>query len=296
MTISLCENELKYINEKIENEIYSTPEIIYHYTSPSALLSILKNKELWFSNIFFLSDSTEHKYIYLCLKNYIQENADKYNPIFSKQIAEFCDYFIGNNTKYPYHSVLKTYVASFSVQEDELNLWNYYTKNDARIGYNIGFSTKEFLGYSNDGDLITYHGRVIYGKDLLYNIFDKIMPNIYNIYLPLDSIQISILLDDLFYALSKYSVFFKDESFSSEKEYRMVWESNSKVDLREHNGFYIPYQKYSIPVKSIRSFMVSPTQNDNLAKLGIEELLSNYLDAKYIDSIEINKSSIPLRY
>ena len=187
-------------------------------------------------------------------------------------------------------------MASFSLKEDELNLWNYYSKDKNHLGYNIGFNTQDFINYSNDGDLIDCFGQVIYGKDFLYEIFDKIIPNIYKIFINLDIINISMLLQDLSTAFLRFSMFFKDESFASEKEYRLVWNTDLQADIREYNGFYIPYQKYSIPVKSIKSFMISPTQNYNIAKLGMDELLNNHIAKVYANNITINKSRIPLRY
>lgn len=296
MTISLCEQELGHFCDVINKEISCTPEIIYHYTSSNALLSIIQNKELWFSNIFFLNDSTENKYIYTCLKDYVNENTDKYNDSFCMFMTDFSDYFLESNVSKSHYVLPKTYVASFSIKEDELSLWNYYTKSNIYLGYNIGFNTKDFINYSNDGDLISYYGQVIYGKDLLNKIFDKIILDIYKIFVNLDLMHQSILFDDLAVAFNRYSMFFKDKSFSSESEYRIVWQTNNQAYLHERNGFFIPYQKYSIPIKSIRSIIISPTQNFNIAKLGIEELLYSCIDKKYTDTIKIKKSNIPLRY
>ena len=38
------------------------PKELYHYTSPKALKGILKSNNLWFSNIYFLNDTSEMKY------------------------------------------------------------------------------------------------------------------------------------------------------------------------------------------------------------------------------------------
>jgi len=38
------------------------PEAIYHYTSPEALTGIVRDKQLWATNIRYLNDSQEFVY------------------------------------------------------------------------------------------------------------------------------------------------------------------------------------------------------------------------------------------
>lgn len=294
MTVSICPKALRKFSNAIEKEIKAKPDIIYHYTSPSSLLSIIKNKEIWFSDVNFLNDETENSYIYLSLKEFIDSNKQLYNQNFCKYIEEFCDDCINDDGLF---NVLyqKTYISSFSISKDSLNLWNYYTKNDNHIGYNIGLDTQKFIKYSNEGDLLSLQGKVIYGNEFLYLLFEKLLNDIYKKFLTIDITYQSMLRDELFFNFNRYSMFFKDKHFESEQEYRLVWVTDINAKLREFNGFYIPYQIYTIPARSIKSIIISPTQNHKIATLGVKKLVDNYLE-KYEKEIKIEISKIPLRY
>ena len=46
---------------------------IYHYTSVDGIIGILRNKELWFTNIYFLNDNQELFYTYKLIDEVIKE-------------------------------------------------------------------------------------------------------------------------------------------------------------------------------------------------------------------------------
>ena len=50
----------------------SKEKIIYHYCSVDAFLSIIKNQELWASDIFKMNDSSEEKYLEDLLRFYLK--------------------------------------------------------------------------------------------------------------------------------------------------------------------------------------------------------------------------------
>ena len=37
-------------------------KIVYHYTSPKAFLSILENKQVWFTDVRYMNDKSEGKF------------------------------------------------------------------------------------------------------------------------------------------------------------------------------------------------------------------------------------------
>lgn len=294
MTISVCPKALQKFSGDIRKEIQAKPDIIYHYTSPAALLSIIKNREIWFSDVKFLNDETENRYIYLTLKNFIDNNKTLYNKDFCEFIKEFCDDCINDDGGF---NILyqNTYVLSFSMSKDSLSLWNYYTKNNNHIGYNIGFDKRMFIDFSNEGDLLSIQGKVIYGDEFLNSLFENLLSKVYKKYLELNIFYQSMLRDELFFNFNRYSMFFKDKHFESEQEYRLVWVTDKDAKLREFNGFYIPYQVYNVPARSIKDIIISPTQNHRMATLGVKNLVDNYLE-KYENNINIEISNIPIRY
>ena len=52
---------------------------------------------------------------------------------------EYCRKLYDN----PYKKKRYIYQCSFSTQNDNLSLWNYYTKSDGIKGYNLGFNSVE---------------------------------------------------------------------------------------------------------------------------------------------------------
>ena len=50
----------------------------YHYTSPNALLSILKNQQIYFTDIRFLNDKSEDIYLVKLILDLLDENEKEY--------------------------------------------------------------------------------------------------------------------------------------------------------------------------------------------------------------------------
>lgn len=53
---------------------------IYHYTSVDGIIGILKNKELWFTNIYFLNDNQELFYTYKLINEVVKEIKNNIYP------------------------------------------------------------------------------------------------------------------------------------------------------------------------------------------------------------------------
>ena len=130
--------------------------IVYHYTSPQGAFSILRNKKLWFTDCQYLNDVSEYIYILEPLKEaygkICHERGDNIDEIDELLEAQF---------RYPYESMdydrkcwpkingtiirfpptLRYYVLCESMNEDTANMWNYYVKDGAYRGYNLGLDS-----------------------------------------------------------------------------------------------------------------------------------------------------------
>lgn len=127
---------------------------IFHYTSVGGLQGILEHKTLRFTNIHYMNDKDE---IFAGLDSMAKELG------------------ASNEEKKKFHSAFlsqekQTFVCCFSIEEDSLPMWNYYTKEINNQGYNIEFNDKklvESILRSNptlDGCDISF-GIVDYSKD-----------------------------------------------------------------------------------------------------------------------------------
>jgi len=116
-------------NSKITFKKNAKAKPIFHYTSIGGLEGILTYKKLRFTNIKYMNDKDE-----------IVAGLDS--------IAKACDAsdeeresllsaFINLGTQ--------TFVCCFSLEEDSLPMWNYYTKEINNQGFNIEFDDKKLV-------------------------------------------------------------------------------------------------------------------------------------------------------
>lgn len=118
---------------KIMEQNYS----IYHYTSTEGLKNILMEKKLWFTHIQYLNDCEE-----------VNVGMD----IFNRRNEEIIDIARIINPDIPISSDdtsdtsnLHAFVCCFSLENDLLPMWNYYTKDTFNKGYNIGFDYRKLI-------------------------------------------------------------------------------------------------------------------------------------------------------
>lgn len=295
---------------KIKNEIMQSivydekTSVIYHYTSPEGLMGILGNCNLWFTRMDYLNDRTELIHIYSVLKKMINED-NSFPDLFKEVISQ-------KNFAYDYR-FKETYICSFSLKNDELSLWNYYTKSESKSGYSIGFKCDFLFGDFLDtitiykSCVIPIFGRVIYSENEQKKILRKLLSSLSKIYEdnPCESDSIMNLF---FQALIELAPFFKHPAFKNEEEIRMVLiclraSSENLKDIYKmtiKNGIFIPH--YEIPFKpvAIESITYSPYIKTEYVGKSVLDLLTycnDLLTCKYsLDKIAIKKSEIPVEY
>lgn len=102
---------------------------IFHYTSIGGLQGILENKKIRFTNIRYMNDKDE---LLAGLESVLKESdisgekADNLRTAFQAEERQ-------------------TFVCCFSIEEDSLPMWNYYTKETNSQGYNIEFLDKKLV-------------------------------------------------------------------------------------------------------------------------------------------------------
>ena len=91
---------------------------IYHYTSVDGIIGILKNKELWFTNIYFLNDNQELFYTYKLINEVVKEIKNDLSKTFYEKIK-----------------ARKNYLLSEDYFDNESNVWGrqeYYVASFSR--------------------------------------------------------------------------------------------------------------------------------------------------------------------
>lgn len=313
MVSDLASQELVTINNQdISNYICVEDCNIYHYTSPAGLNGILSNQALRFTDRNYLNDYSEGRYVMeLCLKSKFEHELPKeYRPYFR--------YYCKTLYETPSKKSRYVYQCSFSTQDDNLALWNYYTKSDGIKGYNIGFKSADLSQNlitrteSSTRGIKVFHGKIVYSIGNQKSIIKKIVCDfgeIINKYQEdkgFCKLAIELLIEKILFI----GAFFKAPYFRHENEYRLLlhllsyWEpSNNRVEFMvlhkpantyEKNGLLIPYIDIKFNKADIKSISTSPT-------LAFEETESNIRNALKIhsynaDAIQIRKSNIPVRY
>lgn len=292
-------------NEKVNH--------VFHYTSPEGLYSILKNRTFRFTDCQFFNDKSEYIYIKQPLLKAIKSISPKLN---NTNLIESIDNWFKEDyeVRMSNDNLCKQRYYAFctSLDNDSLNMWNYYVKSGKYQGYNIGLSIVRLIEYAKEmgfSDCEMWHGPVLYSSSeqekVLFNLIKKTDNRLREIrnevsytdywYGFFQEAQTEIIEDIEFYRL-----FFKDSAFKDEKEYRFVIKLpesmkdtsiiTSGYQIKE--GVLSPYFDLKFDDEILECITVSPMIESDLAKKGIELFLNhnNYKSLNFI------RSNIPIRY
>lgn len=211
-------------------------EVNYHYTSSSSLLSILKGRNIRFTDAWFMNDKSEMTYFIDRLVDFLKENKG-----YSKCIEAFENLLLNGAPLESYIKVdistlrfytdievlkdkkTRQFVFCMSESSDSLNMWNYYSHSNNYQGYNIGVNVKEFLKTLNKRSELPidpyfiYYGKVIYAEQEKKQEIRDFCNFLENDDLP--SRQRGRYLWEY---ITTYGLFYKDNAFKNEEEYRIV--------------------------------------------------------------------------
>lgn len=295
-------------------------KIQYHYTSPEAFLSIIKNEQVRFTDIRFLNDRSEGIYLVKLMCDYFNKNKQRfphveeafYNLISKNHIESIRNLSVSKinfDTALPISNV-RQFVFCMCEECDMLNMWNYYVNNGLYQGYNIGINVLDFLktfDVVNEDfpDAFTvYYGKVLYKEQQqfmeLENLFHELEQE--NNFLTIE-VKLKLYIDT-------YCAFFKHSKFENEKEFRMVIEiSDKRIPRTDHhfqglnnklmeynfctkNGLIVPYLSVKINKDSFSRITVSPIMEAEITQNSIRELLKTN-DFK---GCKVYQSNIPIRF
>ena len=205
--------------------------ILYHYTKPEKLLSILESGTIRFSNALYLNDKEEVTYSYKLICSLIDEMPELNKTLFSKIKEHFHTKYtniINGSDDFGYK--YEYYTISFSTEADNLTLWNNYAKGQKYTGYNIGFSKQLLLNDMAKIGFNSVYGNIVYDKKkqitVLKLIFEKWNKQFEKLSKKSSSEKRVDTILELVDILSIISLFFKNPHFKDEKEYRIIFINN----------------------------------------------------------------------
>lgn len=286
-------------NKHIALKRIGADENLYHYTKCRGVQGILKDKAFFATKSDFLNDANEMRYTLALTREVLRElPVLRENDSLREKLSVTAD----EMKRQCY------YVVSFSVESDSITLWSEFGNN---TGYNLEFRSGELLDMISRSRKISYHGLLIYSQEAQRSIIRRLLTDDIPASLgcTFDDIMKTAAendgegADDIFKrycrqfrkAISIYAVFFKQEEFASEKEYRVVLKETdeSEVLYREKDGFLLPYIKIHLKKAhdAVNRITVAPQNHTDLAREGMQ------LYAKHLGySAEVRLSRINLRY
>lgn len=291
---------------QLQDFLPSSDKKIYHYTSPAGFQGIITNSTLRFTDRFFLNDYTEGVYVLdLCI-----ENLDSLVPNDRNFREELSRVFKEQKEKMN-ETDIYVYQCSFSLDNDNLSLWNYYTKGDSIQGYNLCFEADQIqkklhLKQKNNEKLSPLYGVVVYEKQEQLNIIRRIIEKFQrsNQVYP-ENYQFTIRL--LVQKLLVIGTFFKNPCFSVEHEFRVVFnlgrndlgdfvQIQNEKKYFERGGILIPCIDVEFESDALKGIGISPTLDFETTKSSIYRATEINFPQIKGNKDSVYPSKIPVRY
>lgn len=240
--LSMWDDDLRKLHNSWEGiSIEHTMQPIYHYTSRAGLEGIFSNRQLWANDIYRQNDKSEGIYVLDVLENnidYFGIQEEYKNAILRQAKITRSSLYDGSYESKKHRS----FIISFSTVGDELALWNYYTKNENSVGYNITFDTKVLTDkikikklildnetnvfYPGIMDEDFHHGKVIYDEHEQCKIMKKEIDKFAKYFDKKNNVCEYLLVEKILWIGN----FFKSSYFKHEYEYRLVFFTGTDIE------------------------------------------------------------------
>lgn len=208
--------------------------LLYHYTSQSGMLGIVKDKSIWATDIKYLNDAAE-------LQNAIElvrKEFRKRRELESQESA-IIDQF-SNHFESGLNSFLIYCVFSLSQEGDLLSQWRSYCPESG--GYSLGFDPSLLIEFVKKPGFVLV--KCQYDRNQHENIIRQLIDESVNAYKNPPNGIANMAVEDFFSKFRRICPMFKDPSFSDEQEWRLVSNFPSlQPKFREGKSVIIPYKE-----------------------------------------------------
>ena len=245
---------------------------LYHYTSAESLKGIIDSQSIWATNIGFLNDDQEYKYLVDLLIPQIERLKNTTNKFLLERIIQLIKANEGGETS-------GAYVFSLSEEPDLLSQWRAYCKGG---GFSIGFDHQRIMELANQDNMFLF--KCVYIKsqqlDLIKQFIDGLSDELSKLSQPIQDKNEALRFwgEHITQQITKLANIIKHPSFHEEKEWRVVKINVSNTDQqlnhRPFKGLFIPYYSISfnhfIPIKRV---IVGPHKYAKLSKRSVFEFI-----------------------
>jgi hypothetical protein len=297
-TTAICDS----LAEAVEG--VPTPKTIYHYTDDRGLKGILSTGRLWFTDLFELNDPSELEHGLLRGLQILNIRTND-GPPEAKKFAQKCCRALSGNIK----SVAHYFICCFSKIGDDLGQWRAYAEDGH--GYAIDFDVnllekafeqQKIEGGENSTFPVSYDDRKM--SDMHKRLVEATIPVVSKPReMDLDDGIIHAFMQSLSEKLALHfyevSMYFKNEAYRSEQEYRFLqtFSINQPIPnllFRSRPYSLVRYREFdwkSMHPHSISEIVCGPASGRKQVKF-VHDCLREDLPAA---EVNIKRSAIPYR-
>lgn len=290
---------------------------IYHYCRLDILKKIINNKQLRFSDIEYLNDTTEFEEAVRILRIAVERK----KAFMDKEIYDILiDEDVLNELKsysqrYPFYPpinqninldsekpICKVYTCSFSMDGDLYPMWNYYARETDGISINFT-GLKDQMKAAEKVKIVW--GKVWYTEEDKSQCIEALLEDVIQLFseIPDKKCREDMVLEVLISVINNMRIFIKHEKYKAEEEYRaalIVPEEvinkkelpvNYKQDTFIRGNTEIPCIDVPFDLVSISNIIVNPYCDFNSIKADLE----NWLQKQNLNNVRIYKSNVPMR-
>lgn len=269
--------------------------VIYHYTTPDALISILSSRRMWATNLLFTNDPSELVYaesvITECLDEVIADCSAKSDTNRCKWLDGFKLTTRRQRERNDWYSV------SFCGSGDLLPQWRTYGAlgGGLAMGWSTGSELPELpvrVGIEYDSSR---------QKQMVRDIIRHHLAHV-EAFVDITKPEARVALEHatgslgVFFSVFLYS--FKHEAFEQEREFRFVYPAfgshlpeGKELLFRRFDSIVKPYIEVDFGAAELREIVYGPTGNSALT----ERWLRLALDSAGLERVTIRRSAIPMR-
>ncbi len=274
------------------------PETLYHYTTQSGLLGIVREKSIWATHNQYLND---HQEFIQALKIAEEEIEAGKAAATDDVVHDWHEMLVALRSM----SIMNVCVCSFSEEKDSLSQWRAYGGHSS--GFALGFSGDLLRGSVSAQSF--YMARCIYDPAEQRALIREVVHEVFQENVrrrearaagtPEPDEEFAPEGGNLSARLLRYAPVIKDKAFKEEKEWRIISRplmfSNKRFSYREGKSTLIPYYSVAIGTEQspfgLNEIMVGPTVDPGRAKRAVNGFLINQ---GYKD-VAVNPSQVPYR-
>ncbi len=253
------------------------PPILYHYTTQSGLLGILKSKEIWATHTQYLNDQREFSHALGVIRDeLIQAKARFPGNAVDRAFFTMMERTLRDSQRKAIENVC---VCSFSEAGDILSQWRAY--GGGASGFSIGFRGAFLRSISNHQGFWLVRCRYTEEEQrtLMRTLIDDVIAEVRG-----RTINAEEIGESLVTYLNRYAPILKHVSFQEEKEWRIIStpldSTSPEFDFRPGRSMVTPY--YRIPLCGpgtefeIDQLVVGPTPHQTQARRAAHTLFRKH--------------------